>query len=170
VSGLPAGLALHEPVIDYAGTFSFPIPPAELWRVISRFDAFQSWWPWLHELEVEGAGLVEGTQLRGTVMPPLPYHLHMVVTFEHCEESRLVEATVSGDLRGQARLDVEAVGEGSDVRLSWSLEMVREPLRTASRVAHPVVRWGHDRVVEWAVEGFSRTPTTQLAGHLERHV
>jgi hypothetical protein len=30
------------------------------------------------------------------------------------------------------------------------------PLRVAAHVAHPLMRWGHDRVVDMAVAGFRR--------------
>ena len=34
--------------------------------------------------------------------------------------------------------------------------MMQRPMRLAARVAHPVLRWGHDRVVEMTVNGFRR--------------
>ena len=36
----------------------------------------------------------------------------------------------------------------------WSLQLQSPPLRAAARVAFPVLRWGHDRVVDMAVSGF----------------
>jgi len=149
-------LTLHAPVIEYAESFYFPVEPAVLWRTIERFESFESWWGWLHDFEVDGHGLVAGTVLRGLVTPPLPYPLSVIVRFVHCEPPRHVDTEVSGDLRGAARLRLNANDGETCVSVSWSLEMVREPLRTASRVAHPLVRWGHDRVVEMAVAGFSR--------------
>jgi hypothetical protein len=147
---------LHAPVIEYADSFCFPVEPAVLWRTMERFESFESWWGWLHDFEVDGCGLVAGTVLRGVVTPPIPYRLSVVVRLVHCEPPRLAEAEVSGDLRGTALLRLDARAGGTRVLVGWSLEMVREPLRTASRVAHPLVRWGHDCVVEMAVTGFSR--------------
>jgi hypothetical protein len=34
--------------------------------------------------------------------------------------------------------------------------MMQRPMRVAARVASPVLRWGHDRVVDATVAGFRR--------------
>jgi hypothetical protein len=34
--------------------------------------------------------------------------------------------------------------------------MMQRPMRVAARVAPPVLRWGHDRVVDATVAGFRR--------------
>jgi hypothetical protein len=34
--------------------------------------------------------------------------------------------------------------------------MMQRPMRIAARVAHPILCWGHDRVVEATVQSFSR--------------
>jgi hypothetical protein len=149
------GPTLHAPVIEYADSFCFPVEPAVLWRTIERFESFESWWGWLHDFEAEGNGLVAGTVLRGVVTPPIPYRLSVVVRFVSCEPPHHAKAEVSGDLHGAALLRLDAENGQTRVSFGWSLEMVREPLRTTSRVAYPLVRWGHDRVVEMAVAGFS---------------
>jgi hypothetical protein len=156
-------LTLHTPVIECEDSFCFPVEPAVLWRTIERFESFESWWVWLHEFQVDGHGLVAGTVLPGVVTPPIPYRLSVVVRLVHCEPRRQIEAEVSGDLLGSAVLRLDAEDGGTRVAVGWSLEMLREPLRTASRVAYPLVRWGHDRVVDMAVAGFSRRA---LAGAL----
>jgi len=33
---------------------------------------------------------------------------------------------------------------------------MQRPMRVAARVAYPVLRWGHDRVVDATVAGFRR--------------
>lgn len=149
-------LGWRDPTIDYDDAFWFALPPEQVWAAVERFDRFEAWWGWLREFRVEREGLVDGNVLRGTVVPPLPYRLRVTVRLERCEPPALIEATVDGDLRGRAALSLTPSGEGTDVGVRWSLAMVREPVRTAARVAYPVVRWGHDRVVEMAVAGFSR--------------
>ena len=37
---------------------------------------------------------------------------------------------------------------------TWSIEMMQRPMRLAARIALPLLRWGHDRVVEATVDGF----------------
>lgn len=147
---------LRAPVIDYADTFSFPDGPAELWDDVERFDRYEAWWRWLREFRAEIGGLVEGNILRGTVAPPLPIRLRLEVRLEQCERPHLIRASVGGDLRGSARVTLQPDGAGTRVDVAWSLAMVREPVRSLARVAQPLARWGHDRVVEMAVEGFRR--------------
>jgi len=47
-------------------------------------------------------------------------------------------------------------GGGARVAVTWSLEIRSVPLRLAACAAYPVMRWGHDRVVDMAVSGFRR--------------
>lgn len=53
---------------------------------------------------------------------------------------------------------------GTRVAVAWSLEMRSIPLRHAARMAYPVMRWGHDRVVDLAVAGFRRRALSAAAG------
>jgi hypothetical protein len=65
----------------------------------------------------------------------------------------LTEAHIDGDLRGHASLSFDELRGGTRVRAAWTLEAASAPMRVASRVARPLARWGHDRVVEMAVTG-----------------
>ena len=40
--------------------------------------------------------------------------------------------------------------------MSWTIEMRQRPMRLAALVAHPLLRWGHDRVVDATVSSFRR--------------
>jgi hypothetical protein len=94
--------------------------------------------------------------LHGTVIPPVPYRLRLDVRLQRCDRLRLVEATIDGDLCGRAALRLEAAGDGTRADVAWSLGMHSAPLRVAAHVAYPLMRWGHDRVVEMTVAGFRR--------------
>ncbi len=127
-----------------------------MWATIERFDQFQSWWNWLADFRADQGGLVDGNVLHGTVVQPVPYRLQLDVRLRRCDRPRLVEAAIGGDLRGRAALRLEAAGDGTRVEVAWSLEMRSAPLRVAARMAYPLMRWGHDRVVGMAVAGFRR--------------
>jgi hypothetical protein len=99
---------------------------------------------------------VPGTVLHATVLPPMPYPLRFDVRLPRCARPRLVEAVIGGDLRGRAALRLEAAGYGTCAEVEWSLWMYGAPLRVAELVAYPLMRWGHDRVVDMAVAGFRR--------------
>ena len=66
----------------------------------------------------------------------------------------VLEATIDGDARGCAVIRLDPVDDGTQVAVVWSLGMVSTPLRIAAIVAYPLMRRGHDRVVEMAVAGF----------------
>ena len=143
-------------VMDYAGRFNFPVPPEELWSAIERLDQFERWWGWLGHLQVDGAGLAEGSVLRGTVSPPVPYRMSVEVELQRCVPAEMIDAQVSGDLAGDAHLRLQRDGEGTVTDVAWSLEMLQRPMRLAGRFAYPLLRWGHDRVVDATVMAFRR--------------
>ena len=141
-------------LMDYTGRFAFPVPPDEMWEAIERLDRFESWWGWLADLEVDGDGLKTGSVMRGTVSPPVPYRMGVTIELTKCVPAQLVDASVSGDLTGDAHLRLRPDPAGTVADVAWSLEMRQMPMRIAARVAYPLLRWGHDRVVEVTVAAF----------------
>lgn len=150
------GAVAPPTVIDYRGSFLFSLPPAEMWSALEHPQRFEKWWAWLREFRLEGDGLVDGAVLHGLVAPPVPYQMRIAVLLEHCRAPLSIDAVVSGDLRGTARLVIEPHGDGSRAEVAWTIEMMQRPMRLAARLAHPLLRWGHDRVVEATVAGFRR--------------
>jgi hypothetical protein len=143
-------------VIEYDGTFTFPVSVAALWETLVRVDRYPSWWSWVQEFSVEGTGLRAGTVLHGVVAPPLPYRMRLDVVLDECLPERRITARVHGDLEGVARLTFDGDEAEAQARAVWVVEMMQRPMRLAARFAHPVLRWGHDRVVEATVDGFRR--------------
>ena len=149
-------MATSPNVIEYEGTFHLDLPPDEVWTIISRTDRFEDWWGWLREFETEGAGLESGSVLRGVVVPPLPYRMRLEIVLTQTARPRRIDAVVSGDLRGDATLTFTPDGDGTEATVGWTIEMMQRPMRLAARLAHPLLRWGHDRVVQATVENFRR--------------
>lgn len=143
-------------VIEYARQFSFPVPPPKVWSALEHWEKFEGWWGWLSEFRVEGPGLVAGSVLHGVVAPPLPYRMRLRVVLVACDPPRCIDASVHGDLVGHARLQLEPEGDGTRASVAWTIEMMQRPMRLAGRVASPVLRWGHDRVVDATVASFRR--------------
>jgi hypothetical protein len=141
-------------VIEYRGAFSFPCPPEAMWSAMQRFDRYESWWRWLREFRVEGRGLETGSVLHGVVVPPLPYRLGVRIALLDCVRPERIDAAIHGDLEGAARLVLEAEHEGTRASVSSTIEVMQRPLRIAARLAPPVLRWGHDRVVEATITSF----------------
>jgi len=149
-------VARSTSVIDYRGHFAFDVPPEAVWSSIEHCERFESWWAWLREFRLDGAGLVAGAVMHGVVSPPVPYTMRIDVALDHCARPNRIDATVHGDLEGPACLVLEPAGAGTLVEVSWTVEMTQRAMRLAARVAHPLMRWGHDRVVEATVNGYRR--------------
>jgi hypothetical protein len=143
-------------LMEYAGTFTFPVPVARLWATLLEVDQFTSWWGWLQDFSVEGTGLERGSVLHGIVAPPVPYRMRIDVVVEECVVEQRITALVHGDLEGPATLTFDGDGTESRAHAAWKLEMMQRPMRIAARVAHPLLRWGHDRVVDATVDGLRR--------------
>jgi carbon monoxide dehydrogenase subunit G len=149
-------VVVRAPLIDYRGTYRFTAPPEVVWETIERTGEFERWWGWLGDFRVEGPGLKAGSVLVGVVSPPLPYHMRIRVELERCVQPSLIDAAVHGDLEGRGRLELTRVGEDTVASVAWTIEMMQRPMRAAARFAYPLLRFGHDRVVDATVHGFRR--------------
>ncbi len=147
---------MAAPVFTHRGGYSFGLTPDDLWSRIEDVDQFEGWWPWLSEFRLDGDGLTEGSLLEGVVTPPLPYRMRLTVELGRCERPHLVDATIKGDLRGEARLRIRPEGGGSMVGMAWRIEVHQPVMRVAARFGRPLLQWGHDRVVETTVSAFRR--------------
>jgi uncharacterized protein YndB with AHSA1/START domain len=140
--------------IDFRRSYLFPVPPATVWSSIEDVEHFPAWWGWLGHFRMVGDGLKPGSVLEGTVTPPLPYRMRVQVTIDRSRPPERIDATVRGDLTGHAQLTLAPVDAGSEVAVAWTIEMRQRAMRAVARVAHPLLRWGHDRVVESTVGAF----------------
>jgi len=136
-------------------SWEFPVEPEALWEVLTRTADYRSWWSWLRSLETPD-GLSEGSLARCEIGPPLPYVLRLSIEVVRVVPLRSVETRVDGDLSGPARLEVEPAGTGSRARLVWELVTRRPVLHLATRVARPLLQWGHDWCVDTGVAQFRR--------------
>lgn len=143
--------------------FELALPPSELWKVLTRTDDYRRWWPWLRVLEADG--LVAGTSARCEIRAPLAYTLRCAIAVDRVEPGRRLEATVSGDLVGPARLEVRGSRSLSSARLAWSLDLGNPVLSRLARVARPAMAWAHDAVVTSGLEQFQERA---LAEHAAR--
>jgi uncharacterized protein YndB with AHSA1/START domain len=146
----------HRPVINYQHSYEFPLPPEGIWDALEEVDQFALWWPWLEDFRLEGDSLATGTVLHGVVAPPLPYRMHLQIELTRCKKPGIIEALVHRDLEGEASIALCSQGVGTHVEVAWTVEMMQRPMRLADRMAHPVLKRGHDRVVENTVAEFRR--------------
>jgi len=135
-------------------TWSFSVPPDELWAVLNQTDRYVRWWSWLREFDADG--IRPGSTARCTIQAPLPYALRCTIRVDDVIAARVVHTTVSGDLRGPARLEIDDTGDGSIARLVWSLDLGNPVLARLARVGRPLMSWAHDVIVATGVEQFQR--------------
>ena len=141
-------------VIDFREEFRFSVPPPTVWDFIERTGEFERLWAWLGDFHLDGDGLRAGSVLVGEVSPPVPYRMRVRVVLGDCVRPTSIDAAVHGDLEGTARLRIVGEQGGSRVAVAWRIEMMQRAMRIADRVAHPLLRWGHDRVVDATVLSF----------------
>ena len=134
--------------------FTLPVPPAELWSVLSVTRDYTRWWPWLRVLEA--SGLEAGTTARCEIRSPLPYRLRCDVHVDRVDPGRALDATVSGDLAGPAGLRITPAPGGSQARLSWALELRAPLLSRLVPITRPVMAWAHDVIVTAGLDQFRR--------------
>ncbi len=149
-------------MIVYRREYRFDVPPDQLWEQIEQVDQFERWWPWLTHFRLDGKGLTEGSVLHGVVAPPLPYRMCIAVELVDCARPSAIDATIDGDLTGDAQLRLLAESKGTVAEVAWTVEMQQPAMRLASRFGRPLLQWGHDRVVETTVAGFRRRLMAEL--------
>jgi hypothetical protein len=77
-----------------------------------------------------------------------------VVALEEVTAPTTVRASITGDVVGEARLDIVEQPDGSEARLVSHLEPGNGFLKAVARVAAPVVRYGHDWVLDTGARQF----------------
>lgn len=138
--------------------WSFAMSSGELWGEIRNVDAYRSWWPWLGGFD--GRSFEPGVRWACIVQPPLPYALRFTVALDEVVAPSLVTATIAGDIVGEARLELTDRTRGCEARLVSALAPGNRVLRAVATVGRPMVRFGHDWVLD--------TGARQFASHVER--
>ena len=131
---------------------AFDVAPAELWQAMEQVHAYRRWWPWLRELEA--TALAPGAIWTAVVQPPLPYRVRFDIRITEVQPGVLVRAQVTGDIVGSAHLEIAPTPTGSELRLVSDLAPEHRVLRAVAQVAGPVVRLGHQWVLDTGVRQF----------------
>jgi len=139
--------ALSLPRFTSDRSWAFDVPRKELWGRVTATGDYPTWWPWLAEFE-SGEGFRRGASWTCTVEPPLPYRVRFSLLLEEVRDAELVRARVGGDIRGEAKLDIEDYGSGCVARLRSDLMPANALLRGVAFAAYPLVLWGHDWVLD----------------------
>lgn len=139
---------------SYEGTFRFEATPEDLWGSLQRVDLFESWWPWMRDVHLQGEALAPGSILDFRIVPPVPYRMNIEVEVTESEPGRSVRGRVTGDLRGWGHLEFEPYGEGTLVVTTWDVEISNAAIRTVIKLARPLLLWAQQWAVEASLRGF----------------
>ena len=131
---------------------AFSVPPDELWEAMAQVDAYRVWWPWLRGFDA--AALATGAVWSAVVQPPLPYRLRFDLRLDDVMAPRHVSAEVTGDIAGSARLEITPTFDGSELHLVSELAPTNAVLRTIAQLALPMVRFGHEWVLDTGLRQF----------------
>ncbi|UDY35174.1 SRPBCC family protein [Dermatobacter hominis] len=141
---LPSALV---PTFASDRSWHFDVPVEHLWSRVTATDEYARWWPWLADFD-PGGGFRTGASWTCTVAPPLPYRIRFRLAIDEVQPARLVRARVTGDIRGEALLTIDA-GEGDSVaRLRSRLSPANPLLQGFGVTARPLISWGHDWVLD----------------------
>jgi hypothetical protein len=132
--------------------YHLPVPPAELWAAVARVHEYEGWWPWLRQFDADALATHEVWHC--LVQPPLPYWVRFDINLDEVREPRIVRASVTGDVVGEAVLRISEHPGGSEAHLTSSLEPGNGLLKAVARVAAPVIRYGHDWVLDSGARQF----------------
>ena len=135
-------------------TYRFPLAPEALWAEIGEVAWYRRWWPWLRSFD--GEAVRAGEVWSCVVQPPLPYVVRFDLTLDEVVEPSFVRATASGDIMGQATIEIRAAEGGSELRLRSCLAPRSDLLRLVAVVARPIVERGHDWVLDTGARQFRR--------------
>ena len=140
--------------LDSDRSYRFAVSPDALWTAIAETDDYPRWWSWLTDFDADG--LVAGDVWRCGVRPPLPYTLRFAIRLDDVVPTSLVTARISGDIAGAARIDIAPDHDGCDVRLRSSLRPSSATFGLLAKLARPIVRRGHDWVLDTGARQFVR--------------
>ena len=152
--------------------FRFDATAEQVWASLAEVDCYRRWWPWLRSFD--GTELAQGAVWRCRVQPPMPYSVRFTVTIDEVEPMRRIGATIEGDIAGTASLsltdDVAAALDGRcELHLVSTLEPRHPGLRALAVVGRPMIRFGHDWVLDTGATQFARSaPGVQGGGAADR--
>jgi len=153
---VPAGGHATLPAVELQSDrrWVFPAPPQRVWQALADTGEYRRWWPWLTSFEAGSLAAGERWHCTVRVRPPLPYSLRFDIHLDEVVCPRLVTADVSGDIVGRARLDVHDHDAGAEVRLTSALAPSSRGFAALATVARPIVRRGHDWVLDTGARQF----------------
>ncbi len=145
--------------------YRFQAAPAAVWGSLADVGSYRSWWPWLREFD--GQSLRSGDVWRCVVKPPLPYVVRFTIELAEVVEHESVDAELTGDIVGDARIEISSAPAGSEIRLTSDLRPGSRTLRGVGAIAHPLASFGHNWVLDSGARQFGEHALSRREGRSE---
>lgn len=133
-------------------SYQLGVSPDALWTALVRVEDYQQWWPWLRRFDADHLGV--DAVWRCLVQPPLPYRVRFAIRLVEVQAPTTIRASITGDVVGDAHLEISEVPGGCDARLVARLEPDNGFLKAVARIAAPAIRYGHDWVLDAGARQF----------------
>lgn len=142
--------------VPFERTFVFDGSPGDLWDAIALLARRNDFDERLFHYELDGRPLETGSTVDVEVTPPLPYRVRLQIQFSESIRPSEIEIAIRGDVDGVGSVRLLPCGGKTLVTATWTVELVQPAMRTAARVAYPLVVWGQDLAVDAIVRAFRR--------------
>lgn len=133
--------------------YRFDAAVESVWTALADTAAYRRWWPWLTAFD--GQRLAAGEAWRCAVRPPLGYTVRFTIGLVDVVRPTWVTARVTGEIRGTARIELAPSGDGSVLRLTSTLAPGNPAFALLAAIARPIVRRGHDWVLDTGARQFA---------------
>lgn len=130
----------------FTGTWIVAAGADRVRDVVVDLEQYPQWWP-----QIRAVASLGPNEARVLCRSSLPYTLDLVLR-AITRDRPVLEVEVAGDLDGWVRWRLIEVPEGTRMEFTQHV-VVTGPLAWASRVARPVLRWNHDRMMAGCLTG-----------------
>lgn len=133
---------------SFRGRWTVPFPRERVQAVLVDLEHYPEWWP-----QVRAVVKLGEDDARVLCRSSLPYTLDLVLHAVVREPDHL-ETLISGDLSGSVRWRLtDLSGTSTGMEFEQDVRVGSRPLRLASVVLRPLLRWNHHRMMAGCVEG-----------------
>ena len=134
--------------------WSVAAPPERVAAVLLDLEHYPQWWR-----QVVAVAKIDDDTARVLCRSTLPYTLDLVLTAVDRGPARL-RVDLEGDLVGWSTFDLQPSAVGTTLDYRQQVSLTSPWLARAARLAEPVLRWNHARMMAGCRDGLARRTTS----------
>jgi hypothetical protein len=144
-------------VYEFSSTWHLSAAPDDVYAVLERVPDYPLWWP-----QVRSVAPVGDLTFALVCRSSLPYDLRFTTTQAVRDpETRVLEASMEGDLEGFSRWTIAAGPHGTSATFDEEVVATKPLLRRLELVARPAFKANHTKMMRDGERGLG----TYLAGY-----